>query len=274
MALDISDAFIKQYESEVHVAYQRMGSKFRNTVRSKNGINGTSTFFQKVSAGSAAQKSRHGNVSPMNLDHSSVECTLADWYAADYVDKLDELKINIDERTIVAENAAAALGRQTDAIILAAMANRTQVQTEAGTTRLTVGKINTEFARFGNQDIPDDGNRFWAVGPFQWVDLLGINAFSSSDYVGFDQLPYKAGMSAKIWMTFMWWQFSGLPVTTNIFRTYAYHRRSVGHAIGADITTEVNYIPEKVSNLITSMMSMGAVLIDTTAISEVQAYAI
>lgn len=38
MAVDINDAFVKQFESEVHMAYQRMGSKLRNTVRSKTNV--------------------------------------------------------------------------------------------------------------------------------------------------------------------------------------------------------------------------------------------
>ena len=33
MANTIDVAFIKQFESDVHMAYQRMGSKLRNTVR-------------------------------------------------------------------------------------------------------------------------------------------------------------------------------------------------------------------------------------------------
>jgi len=36
MANTIDQAFIKQFETEVHMAYQRMGSKLRNTVRSTN----------------------------------------------------------------------------------------------------------------------------------------------------------------------------------------------------------------------------------------------
>lgn len=273
MAVDITDAFIKQYESDVHLAFQRMGSKLRNTVRIKNGVNGSSTFFQKAGSGAATQKSRHGNVSPMNIDHSNVECTLADWYAADYIDKLDELKINIDERMVVAQNAAAALGRKTDEMIITQLDATTNTQTEASTARLTSTKINKEFVRFGAADVPDDGNRFWAVGHEQWTDLLGITAFSSSDYVGQDQLPYKAGMSAKMWMSFMWFQFSGLPVASNIWKTFAYHRNCIGHAIGQDVTSEMNYIPEKVSTLATSFMSMGSVLIDATGVGEVQAYA-
>lgn len=273
MAIDISDAFIKQYESDVHMAYQRMGSKFRNTVRVKNGVKGSSTTFQKVGSGTASQKSRHGNISPMNIDHTPVECTLGDWYAADYIDKLDEIKTNIDERMVVAQNAAAALGRKTDEMIVTAMDTTTNTQTEGGTARLTTTKINLEFVRFGENDVPDDGQRYWAVSPDQWTDLLGIAAFSSADYVGPDQLPYKAGMAAKVWMTFMWWQFSGLPEAANIRKTFAYHRNCLGHAIGADVTSEINYIPEKVAHLATSMMSMGSVLIDATGVGEVQCYA-
>ena len=153
MAVDITDAFIKQYESDVFIAFQRMGSKLRNTVRIKNGVNGSSTFFQKAGSGAATQKSRHGNVSPMNIDHSNVECTLADWYAADYIDKLDELKINIDERMVVAQNAAAALGRKTDEMIITQLDATTNTQTEASTARLTSTKINKEFVRFGAADV-------------------------------------------------------------------------------------------------------------------------
>ena len=273
MSIDVSDAFIKQYESDVHMAYQRMGSKLRNTVRVKNGVKGTSTTFQKVGSGTAVQKARHAEVAQMNIDHRPVEGTVGDWYASDYIDKLDEIKINIDERMVVAQNAAAALGRKTDEMIITAMDSTTNTQTEAGTARLTTTKINLEFARFGNNDVPDDGNRFWTVAPDQWTDLLAITAFSSSEYVNDAQLPYTAGMAAKRWMTFMWFTHSGLPVASNIRKTFAYHRNAIGHAIGADVTSEINYVPTRVAHLATSMMSMGSVLIDATGVGEVQAYA-
>jgi hypothetical protein len=53
----------------------------------------------------------------MNLDHQPVTCTLADYYAGDYVDKLDELKTNIDERGVIAQSGANALGRKSDDLI-------------------------------------------------------------------------------------------------------------------------------------------------------------
>ena len=47
MANTIDQAFIKQFETEVHMAYQRMGSKLRNTVRSTN-VTGSTARFQKL----------------------------------------------------------------------------------------------------------------------------------------------------------------------------------------------------------------------------------
>ncbi len=129
MANTIDQAFIKQFETEVHMAYQRMGSKLRNTIRSTN-VTGSTARFQKIGTGAASTKTRNGDVTTMELAHTNVEATMADYYAAEYIDKLDELKININERQAVAQSAAAALGRQTDALIVAAMdagANATQI---------------------------------------------------------------------------------------------------------------------------------------------------
>ncbi len=47
MATTIDQAFIKQFEREVHEAYQRQGSKLRNAVRSINNVKGASAVFQK-----------------------------------------------------------------------------------------------------------------------------------------------------------------------------------------------------------------------------------
>ena len=116
MATSITNAFITQFEAEVHMAYQRMGSKLKNLVRQVNGVNGNTVKFQKVQK-SANTKARHAEVVAMDLSHSNVSATLTDYYAADYVDKLDELKVNIDERQVVAQSAAYALGRKTDSVI-------------------------------------------------------------------------------------------------------------------------------------------------------------
>jgi hypothetical protein len=265
MTATIDQAFVKQFEAEVHMAYQRMGSKLKSMVRNVNGVKGNTVQFQKVAKGSASTKARHAEVVAMNSVHSNVTATLSDFYAADYVDKLDELKVNIDERNIVAQNAAYALGRKTDSIITdtfdagaTALANNS-----AGTTTgMNLDKAQNVFEIFGNNDVPDDGQRYWVVGPKQWSDLLDIDQFSRAEYIGEADLPYKGGMTAKRWLSFMWMGFSGLSIASGDRNTIAFHKSSLGLGVGSDVRTEVNYIPEKVAHLTTSYMSMGAVLID------------
>ena len=266
MSATIDQAFIKQFEAEVHMAYQRMGSKMKNLVRNVNSVKGSTVQFQKVAKGSASTKARHAEVVAMNSVHSNVTATLSDFYAADYVDKLDELKVNIDERNVVAQNAAYALGRKTDSIITDDFdANATTLaHNSAGTGNgMNLGKAQNVFEIFGNNDVPDDGQRYWVVGPKQWSDLLGLDQFSRAEYVGEADLPYKGGMTAKRWLTFMWMGFSGLSINaSNDRKTIAFHKSSMGLGVGSDVRTEVNYIPEKVAHLTTSYMSMGSVLID------------
>ena len=269
MTATIDQAFVKQFEAEVHMAYQRMGSKLKSMVRNVNGVKGNTVQFQKVAKGSASTKARHAEVVAMNSVHSNVTATLSDFYAADYVDKLDELKVNIDERNIVAQNAAYALGRKTDSIIsdtFDAGATTLANNSAGATTGMNLDKAQNVFEIFGNNDVPDDGQGYWVVGPKQGSDLYDIDQFSRAEYIGEADLPYKGGMTAKRWLSFMWMGFSGLSIASGDRNTIAFHKSSLGLGVGSDVRTEVNYIPEKVAHLTTSYMSMGAVLIDVDGV--------
>jgi hypothetical protein len=265
MANTIDTAFIKQFESEVHLAYQRMGSKLMNTVRQVNNVNGSVVRFQKIGTGTASTKSRNGMVTPMELAHTTVEATLSDFYAAEYIDKLDELKTNIDERQAIATSAAAALGRKTDEILYSAMdsgANSTQIHDTS--SAVEKADILTVFETFGTANIPEDGGRYIAMHPKGYADLFLINEFASSDFVGDQNLPFAGGMTMKEFLGFKIFSTSAITAGKNI----AYHTTAVGLGIGANVTTELNYVPEKVSHLATSMMSMGASVIDDNGVYE------
>lgn len=265
MANTIDQAFIKQFETEVHLAYQRMGSKIRNTVRTSN-VTGSTARFQKIGTGAASTKSRNGNVTAMELAHTYAEVTMADYYAAEYIDKLDELKININERQAVAQSAAAALGRKTDELLTTAMdagANATQIADVSGA--LDKADLLTLFQTFGTADIPEDGQRYLAMSPAGFADLFNITEFASSDYVGPQNLPFAGGMTMKEFLGFKIYSTSAVAGGKN----FAYHTSAVGLGVNADVSTEINYVAEKVSHLATSMMSMGAVVIDSNGVYEV-----
>ena len=89
------------------------------------------------------------------------------------MDRLDELKTNLDERMVVANAGAYALGRKTDELIIAALdsATREAVGTASGQTDndgLTRAKVLLAFEMLGAADVPDDGQRFAVVGWKQW----------------------------------------------------------------------------------------------------------
>lgn len=263
MATTIDQAFIKQFEREVHEAYQRQGSKLKNTVRSINNVLGASTVFQKVGKGVASTKSTHGMVPVMNLAHSNIECTLQDFYAGDWVDRLNELKTNIPERQVIAAAGANALGRKTDELIINALKTATTHVVAEANVGLTKAKIMQAFELFGENDIPDDAQRFAVIGWKQWTELLSIPEFSSADYVGATNLPFNTLTQAKSWLGTIWVPHSGLPIDSQDIRScYFYHKTAVGHASGSDVQTDISWHGDRAAHFVNNMMSQGAALID------------
>ena len=270
MSTSIDNAFVKQFEREVHEAFQRQGSKLRNTVRTLGNVNGSSAIFQKVGKGTASTKSTHGMVPVMNVSHTSVECLLNDYYAGDWIDQLDELKINIDERQVIANAGAYALGRKTDDLIIAALASvGAGQQIVDGNIGLTLTKVMDAFQMLGGADVPDDGERYAVVGWKQWSELLQIDEFSNAQYVGPDELPFQA-TQAKRWLGTLWMPHSGLPIDGSDIRScFWYHKTAIGHAAASDVKTDITWHGDRAAHFVNNMMSQGAVLVDASGVVEI-----
>lgn len=284
MATQISNSFIAQYESEVKALYQRQGSVLRGTVRVKDGVVGSTTTFQKIGKGVATTKARHGVITPMNQDHTAITCTLADFYAGDWVDKLDEAKTNIDERMAIAQGGAWALGRKTDDQIITALGTTTQtaanwtVTSQAAIRNSAIGFITALLAN----DVPNDGNIFCLVGAKTWGFLMTVDEFKRADYVTDANLPYVAGapvMTFKRWMNANWCVHTGLSgVGTNSCTLLAYHKLSTGYATGAvvnnvastdggtAVAADITWHGDRASYFVNHWMSGGACLIDDTGV--------
>ncbi len=264
MSTTVELAFSKLYQNDVHLLYQQMGSKLRNTVRVKNNIVGATTVFQKVGKGTASTKARHGKVPVMNVDHTPVECTLADYYAGDWVDKLDEIKTNINERMVLIKAGAYALGRKTDELVIQKLDASTNYA-GTGADGLTKAKVLSAFEIMGGADVPDDGERYAVVGWKQWSELLNIPEFADADYVGDKDLPWK-GSQAKRWLGTLWLPHSGLTKTGGVRYCYWYHKTAVGHAIGSEVKTDITWHGDRAANFVNNMMSQGACLIDSAGV--------
>lgn len=269
MLISIDQSFIKQFEAEVHLAFQQMGTKLRSTVRTKNDVKGSSTTFQKIGKGTATTKARHGLVPVMNLDHTPVECVLSDFYAGDWIDELDEIKTNVDERRVVVRTSAYALGRESDKLIITEL-NKVTNSVQALSTGLTKSKIFEALEFLNANNVPDDGQRFGIVGIHQWNELLNIDEFSEASYVG-DTYPLLKGTETRKWLGINWIMHNALPFDekTKARNCFIYHKNSVGHASGCDVKTDITWHGERAAHFISNCMSQGAKLIDNTGVVKI-----
>ena len=270
MANTISTAFKAEYGDGVKLAFQREGSLLLGTVRRKTGVNGSTHIFQTLGKGTATSKSRNGLIIPMNPLHGTATATLVDQYAPEYVDKLDEEKITYDEKSELMKVGAWALGRAADQQIIDALDGSTTYDVAVGVTNFTLAKaVEALYNNLFTRDVMDDGNVTFLIGPLQWGALMSIAQFASADYINAGPGAMLGGSTGKRWLNCNWIMHSGLTKVGNVRTCFVYHKYAIGHASGHEISTEINYVPERVAHLVTSMMSMGCVVVDATAITHI-----
>lgn len=277
MANDIDDAFVTQYDSEIKLAYQRMGPHLRGTVRTSNEVTGNTVTFQKLGKGTANTKGRNSDVTPMNPTHATASATIADYYAPEYIDKLDLLKVRHDERRAIQESSVAAIGRQDDALQITALEAATTNQSTArnlsalgstATAAVVTGILSDHISQLGRRDVPlQDGNLFSAVSLQVWDHLLTIDQFARSEYVGATPLAAMP-WTARRWMGCEWRTHTGLTLNGTSRFILTWHKNAVGKGVGLEIGTEISYVPQKVAYLINSMTSVGYVAIDSDGIQQ------
>lgn len=257
-------AFVKEYDAQVHHAYQRRGSKLLGAVRRKTNVRASTVRFQKIGKGTAGSKDRNGDVPIMNPLHEYVDVTLVDKYAGQYIDNLDEIKTNIREREIVADEGAWAVGRVTDDQIIEQLDATTNDSQITGASAMSKTRAQLATQTLDDNDCPDDGMRFGLVAPKQWYQLMNITEFSSKDFVESPIFP-TGGRAFIEWLGVKWLKHTAL---TGVGKWFMWHANAIGHASGMDVTSVINYVPQKDSHLAMSKMSMGAILIDANGVIE------
>lgn len=271
MSASIDTAFVQQYDTEVKAAYQREGSLLRGSVRTRSQVGAERIYFPKLGKGKATTKARHSDVVPMGLDHTRVFADMADYFAPEYIDDLDQAKINWSVRADYARAAAWALGRTTDDILITAMdatSNTTSADAvnSATDTSLTLAVVNALNERFNDRDIPSDRMRHAVITPATLSELLEITGATSSDFT--NQQLLVTGQEPAFWMGFNWRVHTGLPAGV---KGLFYHTPAVGHGINKELTSTVDWISEKDAWLVKSKMSMGAVIIDEDGVEKLTA---
>lgn len=268
MANDIDDSFAVKYDEEFKLAYQRMGPQLRGTTRETPAMGSASVVFQKMGKGAATTKGRNSNVTPMNPTHATATATLADYYAPEYIDKLDLLKVRHDERRAMQETSAAAIGRQVDQLLIdvvEASGNTSTAQNLSAlssTNSAAIGIFTDHVGNLQERDVPvGDGMVNCAVSSQVWQKMLTIDQFARSEYVGATPLAGNP-WARRQWLGVSWGSHTGLTISGTSRYIVSWHKTAIGKGVGLDIAAAIDWVPEKVAWLINHMTSIGYVEID------------
>jgi hypothetical protein len=269
MSISISNAFVTLFDAEVKQAYQA-DAVLRNTVRLRTGVTASTHKFPKIGAGVAQVRVPQTDVTPLNVTYSQATVTLTDYIAAEYSDIFNQAKVNFDERQELVQVVAKAIGRRSDQMIidaLAASSTSLTVATSIGgsATNMNMAKLREAARLMNTANVPAE-DRYMLIHASQLSSLLSETAVTSSDFNS-----VKALVQGDI-TSFMGFNFitigdrseGGLTGggSGSTRKVYAYHKMAIGMAESMAIRSEINYIPEKTSWLVSSMFSAGAVAID------------
>ena len=273
MVMQATEVFVDSFDAEVKVEYQAIKS-LRESVRVKTGVVGSTHRFPKAGSGVATQHNRGNDVVAMNAGRSKVTVTLSDWDAFDYEDILDINKLNFDDKKIIAENTVKAIGRREDQLIIDALEDQIAALTSAsqlvgnGTVAMTVDYLGSAARILDENNVPME-DRTMIISSKQKQQLLDTTEATSSDYNS-----VKTLVQGDI-DTFYGFKFimiggrteGGLPRAQGVEQyAFAYHKQAVGLAIGKDMTTMVDWVPQKTAWQIGCVYSAGAIAIDNDGI--------
>src|SRR6056300_468050 len=275
MAVGISNAFVQMFDAEVKQAYQA-NRALAGLVRERSNVEGNQVKFPKIGKGTATVRVPQTDVTPLNVTYSQVTATMSDYIAAEYSEIFNQQKVNFDERRELVAVVGNAIGRRMDQLVIDALnaaSSPSTVGTDIGGTgsNMNLAKLLAAKKALDTNNVPSEG-RCMVIHANGLSALLDETELTSSDFA-----TVKALSTGEI-DTFLGFKFitlgdrdeGGLPLPST--RTcFAFHRDAIGLGIGMGQKSEINYVPEKTSFLVSSMFSAGAVAIDDEGIVKISA---
>lgn len=238
MSNDAPEWFKTQYNDRVFHVFQARGFRLRPTVTPAMRIDGEKAIFLKAGAGSARKKTRGQRAVPMNAERKKVESILETWEAFDTVEEYDLDRMGANEREVVAQTGAMALGRAVDAEILGALdtaapTSGSQFVDQTGNAFSIVHAMTMCQRLQKSMKGVWDGNVYCPLPSLLWNQLLAAKQVNSSDHVGSD-IPFVKATDTRFWNGVNWFLFSDdyfddqLVKAANNYDVLLYHRDAAG----------------------------------------------
>lgn len=280
MSVEITEAFVDQFATNVHVLAQQKDSRFEACVDIDHDIIGASKSVERIGAGEAQDRTaRHEDTKYVDTPHSKRWLDLADKVYADLIDEQDKVRMLIDPTSPYVQAAVMALNRKKDDVIIAAMTGSARTKSSGdvalpsaqkiavGGTGLTLAKLISARELLDEAEVEEDEQRYFATSAKQLSDLLALTQVTSSDYAS-----VKALVQGDI-DTFMGFKFirsERLNKTGNDRYCPAWAKTGMKLGIGIEKRVRVTELPTKnYSVQVYADMSLGAVRTEEVRVVEV-----
>jgi hypothetical protein len=271
MSINLSAVAVTEFDSMVKHAFQN-ASLLRDTVTVRNNVVGDTYKFRAMGKGLANQKATSADVDPMDVAHSLITATLQNWNAPEYTDIFDQAEVNFDEKQELATTIAGALGRRLDQLVIDAMDAASPTAVGTGGTGLVATDLIDAKVELVKQGV-GSGDLYCAINAAGLAGLLADEKTTSADYQA-----VKALVNGEI-NTFAGFNVvviedragneGGLTIATDVVSAYAYSKEAIGLAVGIDMKTSIDYVPQKTSFLCNGMLKAGAAVRDVAGLVEI-----
>ena len=286
MSSQITTSFVEQYSSNVQVLSQQMGSKLRSSVDEESVV-GKNAFFEQIDSTAAVLRtSRHGDTPQIDTPHSRRRVSLASYEWGDLIDDSDKIRMLVDPTSAYARNAAAAMNRAMDDVIITAM-NASASTGVAGATStalpssqktatsdqsdgLTIAKLLSAKKILDENDIDPSRKRFIVCGPQQISDLLGTTSVTSADFNTVRALSTGEVNSFLGFEFIMSTRLNKDATNTTDRLVFAYTEDAIKLAIGKDIKANISERADKsYATQVYYCMDLGAVRMEEKAVVQI-----
>jgi len=252
------------FSEAITVAYQGK-VVLRPHVTVKTGITGATAEFPLVNRGMARAHVPASPRIPIGVTYTKKVATMQAWSAAEWADDIEQTRTVADERPYLAEIIAAAIARRMDQLPIDQMvAERPTPDIPDGGTGMTEAKLRQIARIFDSRAVPY-GERKLLVSATVYDQIRGLAIAQNRDFgetstARTGRVPNLYGLD--IVMLDDARDEGGLPIASNVRRCFAWDRRAVGLAIGAERPVEINWVPTHAAWLVEQRFSAGAVVID------------
>tara|TARA_R100001082_G_scaffold13116_1_gene6791 strand:- start:3480 stop:4346 length:867 start_codon:yes stop_codon:yes gene_type:complete len=281
MSSQVTTAFVEQYKSNVMDIVQQKGSRLRSAVMTDT-VQGKKKFVEQVGTTNAQLRtSRHADSPLVNTPHLRRSLTLDDYEWGDLIDNADRVRLLIDPTDAYARNAAWAMGRAMDDVIITAMLGSAYTgvsggtetvlpsgqKIAAGTTGFTLDKLIEAREILMTNEVSPDEELYVALNANHMSDLLANTSVTSSDFAS-----VKALVRGEInsYMGFNFIHSERLTGAAADRKAIAWAKSGVQLGIGADIRASIAPRADKsFSTYVYYSMSLGATRLEEEKVVEI-----